>query len=369
MANRGILSASTFTNGHSGSIYVTAKAIALTSGGQLSATTEGKGNAGSITVNARDRVTISGAPSGLFANTGPQSSGNGGSIFLTTGNLLMQNRARITVDSRGSGKGGDIQLSANQLDLDKATIFAETASTQGGNIQIQANDLLLLRHNSLISASAGTAQAGGNGGNIKINAAFIVGVRKENSDIRANAFTGNGGQVNISAEGIFGLQFQPKLTPFSDITASSQFGINGSVTITTLNADPNRGLVQLPGEFADSTNQIAHTCSAQQQRNSFVITGRGGLSPDPTEALNQTIVWADDGEPQKRSDAERKSASIQNIVQEGHSPAKLNVQTSIVEATAWIRNRDGSVALVADTESALSPIVTQTCQSYSLEQR
>ncbi|MBF2026681.1 MAG: S-layer family protein [Oscillatoriales cyanobacterium C42_A2020_001] len=275
--NEGIVSASTFSNGRSGKIDVVANVVELTSQGKLSATTQGSGDAGSITVTAGDRVTIAGEGSGMFANTTPQSLGNGGSIFVTTGDLLLQDQGRITAESRGRGKGGDIQLSANQIELsDRAAIFAETASTQGGNIQLQVQDLLLLRRNSLISASAGTAQAGGNGGNITINAGFVIGVLSENSDISANAFTGNGGKVNITAQGIFGLQFRPKLTPFSDITASSQFGISGTVTLNTLNIDPNRGLVQLPSDFTDSTNQIAQTCSPQQRNNSFVVTGRGG---------------------------------------------------------------------------------------------
>ncbi|WP_432813606.1 filamentous hemagglutinin N-terminal domain-containing protein, partial [Pantanalinema sp. GBBB05] len=232
ITNDGIISTSTFTAGQGGSIDVTARDVDLTSAGRLSATTQGQGDAGSIRVQASDRVLINGGRSGLFASTTPQSAGDGGSVFVTTNYLAIQNQGRITVDSEGRGRGGDIQVTANRLDLrDRSVIFAETASSDGGNIRLDVRDLLLLRHNSHISASAGNTQAGGNGGNIQIRARFVIGVLDENSDITANAFTGHGGQVNITAYGIFGLRFQPRLTPFSDITASSQFGFNGTVTL------------------------------------------------------------------------------------------------------------------------------------------
>lgn len=349
----GILSASTFTSGRSGNISLVSNVLKVTNRGQLAATTENQGAAGNISILARDRVTISGAPSGLFANTGRSSSGTGGSIFLTTDHLLLQDRGRISVASQGSGRGGDIQLAANRIELQQGTIFAETASTQGGNIQIQARDLLLLRRNSLISASAGTARAGGNGGNIVIEAGFVVGVSQENSDIRANAFTGNGGRVSITTQGLFGLQFRPQLTPLSDITASSQFGSSGTVTLNTPNVDPNRGLGNLPTELADSSQQIAQTCSARQRQNSFVVTGRGGLSPDPTEALNQTAPWtADNGIS-------------------GHSPAPPGLRTmpnSVVEISGWVQTADGAIVLVAEEDFPAPSIALARCQPEPVQE-
>lgn len=356
IVNEGIVSVSTFSDGRSGSIEVTAREIDLTNQGRLSATTQSQGTAGSITVVARDRLTVSGARSGLFASATAESSGNGGNISVTTPYLQVQDRGRITADSRGTGKGGDIQLVAHQAELDnQATVFAETSSSQGGNIQIQANGLLRLHRQSLISASAGTARAGGNGGNITIDAEFVVGVLGENSDIRANAFTGDGGQVNITAQGIFGLRFQPRTTALSDITASSQFGLNGTVTLNTLNIDPNRGAVQLSDNFADSSNQIAQVCSAEQRHNRFVVTGRGGVSPEPTEALNQTPAWTDATAVSGNRDGESRSSPV----------VEAKTQAAIAESTAWIKHADGSISLVAAAPLPL-PILAPSCQAHPL---
>jgi large exoprotein involved in heme utilization and adhesion len=191
-------------------------------------------------------------------------------------------------------------LQADRLELrDRGSITAETGSTQGGNITLEVSDLLLLRRNSTISATAGTAQAGGDGGNITINLpnGFIVGVKGENSDITANAFTGSGGRVNITAQGIYGLEFRPSLTPFSDITASSTFGVSGVVTLNTPNVDPNRGLVPLPVDLTDVSRLLVQNCptgdALAKPPNEFIITGRGGLPPTPSEAMHRDAIQVD----------------------------------------------------------------------------
>ncbi len=340
---RGLVSAATYGQGASGIIRVTADSLEATNGAQLSTLTAGKQDAGSIILSVRDRIFLSGTNTGLFANTDPGSTGNGGSIFVANPKTVtIQDQSRIAVGSQGSGTGGNISIQAGRLELrDRGSITAETASAQGGNITLDVKDLLLLRRNSLISATAGTAQAGGDGGNITIRAPFIIGVLGENSDITANAFTGSGGRVNITAQGIFGLKFQPKLTPFSDITASSQFGISGIVTLNLLNVDPSRGLVALPVALTDPSQQISQDCKpgSKATASSFVATGRGGIPLSPDEPLESRAVvtkWVVLPEEAR----EMGSRGEGEITQFKH-PAP------IVEAQGVIVGADGGVELVA----------------------
>ncbi|MEM1309345.1 MAG: hypothetical protein AAGF98_07570, partial [Cyanobacteria bacterium P01_H01_bin.153] len=100
--------------------------------------------------------------------------------------------------------GGSLQL------LNRGKIISNSASGDGGNLDLRLDDFLLLRNGSRISTNAGTTQTLGDGGNIDIEAPFVIAVREENSDITANAFLGDGGEVNISATGIFGLEFRPE---------------------------------------------------------------------------------------------------------------------------------------------------------------
>lgn len=98
----------------------------------------------------------------------------------------------IPANSVGSGKGGTLDITAASILLsDRGKLIAQPTNSDEGNIQLSALDLLLMRNNSLISATAGGT---GNGGNIAIDAdnGFIVAVPKENSDITANASRGRG---------------------------------------------------------------------------------------------------------------------------------------------------------------------------------
>jgi large exoprotein involved in heme utilization and adhesion len=286
------LSASTSSRGKAGNIVVNSDLFDLLTGARVSTTTSGSGTAGNLVLNVNDQLTLTGKGTGLFASTMPNSTGNGGNITIDPRVVLIQDGAAIAVDSQGTGIGGSIALQAGRLELwNQGSITAETASAQGGNISLDVKDILLMRRNSTISATAGNDRSGGDGGNITITAPFIIGVLGENSDITANAFRGNGGRITISTNAIYGLKYQPKLTPFSDITASSQFGLSGTVTIATLGIDPNRGLIALPATLADPAQQIAQECVPRigKTASSFVVTGRGGIPLNPDQPLE---MWA-----------------------------------------------------------------------------
>jgi filamentous hemagglutinin family protein len=322
---------------------------------QVSASTSGRGQGGTITVQAPTAIVLEGNGSVVAGTTG---SGAGGNLQFATGRLTIQDGAQASVNSSGSGTGGNLTVTVNSLALnDRGKLTAETLSSDGGNIAIAARDAIVLRRNSLISATAGTAQAGGNGGNITIQTPFIISLLAENNDITANAFTGRGGNITITANAIYGLLFQPRLTPFSDITASSSLGFSGSVILNVLNIDPNRGLIALPTNFTDSSRQISQTCSpgdAAKGESRFTITGRGGLPSSPDEAQTYYPDWDDLGS----NPAETKPAAA--------TTATANLAQPIVEAQGWIKTPDGTVYLVAEAiqGGVYSPLPTHlTCGS------
>ena len=288
LTNGAVLDARTLGKGDAGNVSISANTFEASNGGRVTTTTSGESNAGNITFKVKDNITLSGFKTGLFANTTEGSTGNGGSIFIDPIIMTIRDGASIAVGSQGKGTGGDIHLTAGRLTLDQGTISATTRSNNGGNITLNLQDLLLLRNGSLISTTAGLERFGGNGGDITINTpnGFIVAVPSENSDITANAYTGTGGNVKINAFGIYGTQFRAKENPLtSDITASSEFGFNGTVQLNTSDVDPNSGLVNLPTVPVDT--QVAQTCQAggNLAKSSFTITGRGGLPPNPGDAL------------------------------------------------------------------------------------
>ena len=214
------------------------------------------------------------------------------------------------------------------------SLSASTKLGGGGNIILDLQESLIMRNNSSIDTeSLGT----GNGGNIKINSPVIAGF--EDSDIIANAEQGNGGNINITTQGIFGLQFREKLTLESDITASSQFGVNGEVEINNVGIKPSFTSLELPSKITDNT-QVESGCKSSSV-NRFVVLGRGALPENPHElfSANTILVNLIDLVYQ---DKKQSHISPQNNSFKHNNPKKI-----IVEATGFIRNGNGEIELVA----------------------
>ena len=281
------ISAATFGQGKAGNIEIASNILEANNGSQLVTTTSGKSQAGNITLNIKDNLTLTGGETGIFANTTENSTGRGGSIIIDPEVVNIFDGAEISVNSSGTGIGGDIELTAGKLNLDRGKITAETRSNTGGNITLNIQDLLLFRNGSEISTTAGNEQFGGNGGNININNpdGFIVAFPKEDSNISANAFEGNGGKIDIKAFGIFGIEFRDKPTSQSDITASSEFGNSGTVNIETPGIEPNPESEQLVEDA--QTTEVAQGCQGSGENAiAFFNMGRGGLPPQPGDTLN-----------------------------------------------------------------------------------
>jgi filamentous hemagglutinin family protein len=275
--------------GKGGDIQITTNSLTLRNGGTVNASTLARGDGGNITIDA-DRIFIDGFSrigntiflSGIFSVVSPTSVGNAGNINLTTDSFSLSNGGRVSTSSQGQGKAGDINIDSGSTTLDNyAFIAARTNSGDGGNINLTANDRLILRDGSGISTTAGTAQSGGNGGNININSRFIVAIPKENSDITANAFTGTGGNVEIYSQGIFGIESRPKLTEKSDITASSEQGVAGVININVPDTSSIQNSFTELSPVIDTNSLIANSCisrGTKRQENSFTITGSGALT-------------------------------------------------------------------------------------------
>jgi filamentous hemagglutinin family protein len=355
------ITTSTTGEGKAGSIFVTTSTFLLSNEGKLLTTTAGIQNAGDIQIQT-DNLSLTGLGSGLFANTEENSKGNGGNILVNSQTTNIQNEATISVNSQGTGIGGNITLEGNTLTLNnQASLVAETASSQGGNINLTLNDLLLLRNQSNISA---TAAQFGDGGNITINAPFILAVPDENSDITANAEGGKGGNINITTQGIFGIQFRNQLTELSDITVTSEFGIQGNFNIINPNTDIINRLVEFPETPVDVASLIAeNVCTSDEaDRSSFVVTGRGGLPPNPSDPLTQngTVDWATRSRRDPRSGAQQepKSPVILKERPQKHQPIIQQIQ-------GWKVAADGTIILTADASAVTpeSPILTHpSCQ-------
>ena len=338
----GIFSVSVFSEGAGGDITITTETLNLSGGAQIATSTSGLGDGGNLSIIATDFISLNGtsatASSGLFANA-IADIGSGGNITVETNLLSLTDGATISVSNfpsssnspfpPGEGAAGNISVVASEMLLDnRATISADTFTGDRGNLSLQT-DLLLLRRASTISTNA---QEEATGGDISINAGngFIVAIPQENSDITANAVFGDGGNVNISALEILGIQPRDRPTSSSDITASSEFGIAGSVVLSTQDLNPTEDSPRLPNRVKPP--QPDRGCQITETNNSsFLNVGRGGLNPQPGDALIGDEIIGDVQLPSQWTDN------------------YYNTENNIVEAKSWIVNEEGAVTLIADT--------------------
>ncbi|WP_199247097.1 filamentous hemagglutinin N-terminal domain-containing protein [[Phormidium] sp. ETS-05] len=328
--------------GNGGNIEINTGSLVVSNGGELIASTQGRGNAGNINIIARDRVTFDGVgsnqrPSAAFTTVELFARGDGGNINITTDSFSVSNQAFLNASSFGNGTAGNIQIEANSIFLDgEALLSANTIGGQG-NISLNGGDIFLRRGSGITTDASGDAT----GGNITISTTNLVAL--ENSDISANAEDSFGGRVVVNARGIFGTEFRAENTRFSDITATSQLGaeFSGSVEINTPEVDPSSGLVNLPANFIDVASLMGRDPCNMGEESQFIVTGRGGLPPNPFEAMTSSasvVEWA-----RVRESARPIGANPVPVNQ-----GKFRVNPGIVEATGWTLAPDGTVVLTAD---------------------
>ncbi|MBG1266137.1 two-partner secretion domain-containing protein [Nostoc sp. WHI] len=402
----GLFSA-TYGSGNAGDITINTRRLSIQGGAGVSVESSGifltnlnqlipaTGYGGNLTVNASETIELSGTSpngsklSGLFAGT--EATGDGGNLTLTTEQLIIKDGAAITVSSQARkgvnyqggvpnlGLAGELNITADSILLDEGTLTSNSESGQGGNIALEVRDLLLMRRKSKITTNAG---GDGDGGNITINApnGFLVATPFGNNDITANAFSGSGGKITITAKNIFGFiprtradlkrllnpkkPLDPSRLPTSDITAFSQQNpsLNGTVQINSPDADPSKGLVELPVNLVDASQQIAADCNSGGKigRSSFIATGRGGLISDPTKPLiADDAVLADwiTLEPESQNSAEGINNRVvaqkqRNTEKKSQKINYVNEPTQIVEAQGWVIDANGNVVLVAQVPTA-----------------
>jgi len=332
IADSAVVDAQTFNFNDSGGITINAKNFEAVNGGQVISTSRSSGKAGNITINATNSIVLTGtdatftdrlaqfgpvivdnvsASSGLFANTLPESTGDGSSILVNSGQrIVITAGAGIAVNSEGLGNTGNVELKSPNITLDgNAYLSATTSSGDRGNIILQSGNIQLRRGSNITTNASNNA----NGGNIAIDTGTLVAL--EDSDIRANAIRGQGGNIQLTALGIF-------RAGESDIDASSQLGINGIVQISRLD-DPSRGLVPFEVNLASETAAEFTGCTAggASAEGSLYVTGNGGLPPNPGEALNSNPILDDLGS---------------------------SAPPAIVEARTLIKTADGRLLLVAE---------------------
>jgi CHAT domain-containing protein/large exoprotein involved in heme utilization and adhesion len=223
--------------------------ITFANDGFISARTTSTGNGGNINIFASDSIEIDGSGRITVESRG---SGNAGVIDIETRNLSIAEGTTISAATFDGGDGGSIDINSTGTFRLAGTILAETRDTgAGGDIVIDAGNLIA--PNSTISARS---TAAGNAGNIDITTVgnAIVGI------VTSSANNADGGNIEIVSEGSF-IEANEPIQSFSnrgnagdvtlqaqtDVTANTisshgqQQGGEINITATTGNIDTSSG--------------------------------------------------------------------------------------------------------------------------------
>lgn len=369
--------------GNAGAILMEVGSLSIastsTNAAGLTTETNGRGDAGLIYVVADNDISIRGEENGnevgISTEVAQGSASIGGAILLGARSLFLRDGAKVSVDNQGSGVAGDIIISTREdiILRDQSTIRALSASGQGGNIFLTSGDFLVLVSGSQVSTEAGRGIGSGNGGNVFVDTRYIIAAPFNDNNISAEAFAGDGGRILFNANRLYDIAERINLPVSNDIDASSDFGVDGIVTSTILNVDPTQGLSNLPTNPIDPSTLIAETCAprgsiAERPKNQFINTGSGGLPPDPNAAFTGEAVVNElefDTETEDNSTDSPNSTNPENPV-----PAVTTSpqERDIVEAQGWVYGKNGDIIFTAQaptvtpTHPALTP--ASTCNGF-----
>jgi filamentous hemagglutinin family protein len=339
-----------------GNIQIQAQKLRLLEGSFISTSASGSspnsGPAGNIMIQA-EQIDLNDS---FISSSAFDQAEKGGKISISTNSLSLENSSSIRGVSMGVGNAGSIDIFTRSILLDQGSsiVATSTSSGNGGDINLIVQDALILRNQSNISTSN---TGSGNGGDINILAGLIAAVPNEDSNISTDAVLGNGGNIKITTQGLFGIYPNTANSPnSSDITASSKFGLNGTIDTSIVSTTPVTDLAALPTVLNQKILKTAcFGTRSGSNRDSFVYSGRGGLPTTPSDPDQNMAVWQD-------------FRAITHLISQGEkstAPLPSKAQTiapsapPIIEAQGFSFGPDGSVHLVA-TASVSSP-QSQVC--------
>jgi filamentous hemagglutinin family protein len=184
------------SEGDAGVVRIDSPQIQLDNQSFISSQTRGLGKAGNVYVSAEKSISLTN--SNIYTTALTSSTGDTGSLDITTGELSLTNNASIYSTTSGQGKAGDININANNILLnDYSDITVSSNGSNSGNIDIRSNNLTLFNESEITAFALNK----GSSGNIILqldqslfldNSLISTGVDSSSS--------GNAGSILVSAD-------------------------------------------------------------------------------------------------------------------------------------------------------------------------
>jgi filamentous hemagglutinin family protein len=222
----GITSQSLAGIGNGGDVRVSGYSLSVLNGGMMASGTHGSGNGGSVFVDASQAISIDGGQITALSGGG---SGSGGNVTVASANLTLHSGGEISTETFGPGSGGNIFVTVSgNLAIDTSTgtspsgILATAAAGStgtGGNVTLSAGNLTLVSGGVISTERLGSGHTGSISVSVSQDLSIdgssgtgITGITSESEpgsagsagDLRIGAGTlsvSGGGQISASTQG------------------------------------------------------------------------------------------------------------------------------------------------------------------------
>ena len=263
--------------GNAGGFNIKANNISFLEGAYINSITYGKGNGGEINFSAKNNVLFNGEDSksmGSLVLMQTEGDGDAGKLNIKANNVSFINGAYIDSETKAKGKGGEINILAND-----SVLFAYESSNgefssiristydiaDAGKLNIESQNIKFIDGAYIDSATYGK----GKGGEINLNANdsvlfegkskygdFVSGI--DNATKYSSEGSGDGGSLNIKANNII---FNNGAKIFSNTDGK---GKGGEINLLAKN------LIQFKGENSariGSSIEMLSTCEENDSGN------------------------------------------------------------------------------------------------------
>ncbi|WP_338421249.1 S-layer family protein [Nostoc parmelioides] len=372
--------------GKAGDILISTQKLSLRDAGQINSLTFSSAKSGDVIVNASDSVNVVGfsprnsAISSLIS-AGTFSSGDSGSILISTPRLIVRDSGSIGVPTFGSGRGGNLTINATDFvriegyapyTFQSSVLSATSANTgNAGNLTINTSRLIVQDGGKIDSSTI----ASGNGGSITLNASNSVKI--EGTTPNSPNFTSITSSANIESQVVQNLLRLPPIPS----------GNSGDITINTplLNVSGN-ALITVRNQGTGNAGNINITTNKVNISNSGGITattaiGEGGdiIFRSKLFQLNKGLISATAGQQDSSGNggniivntgilvSSNKSQILANAYEGRGGKIQINAQGFFLSSDSQIDSRsergiDGTVDINTNVFLAETPIKSQTVQ-------